>query len=273
MFSFRQMSYGCLLALFLPCVWAQQSADQAQAARQKGAVLFSQNCAACHGSDGRGGERAPSIATRHDIVSLSDADLRLRIDKGVLSAGMPAFGFLGQESVDNLVAYLRQLQGRSAGATAALPGNPATGETLFFHKGNCASCHMMQGHGGFMAEDLSGYGEGRSPDSIRSAITNPDGLPGTPGQATTITTAAGQSFTGLVRAEDNFSVTLQTEDGAFHSLSRATIAKLEPSGHSLMPGDYGTRLSAKELDDLVSYLMTAHPSAERADASRPDKKD
>ena len=79
----------------------------AQSSRQtapRASALFAQNCAACHGSDGRGGERAPNIATRQDVVSMPDARLRAIISDGIPSAGMPSFSVLGEKQVDSIVA-------------------------------------------------------------------------------------------------------------------------------------------------------------------------
>jgi hypothetical protein len=61
-------------------------------------------------------------------------------------------------------------------------------------------------------------------------------------------------LSGLVRNEDNFSLQLQGTDGTFHLLMKSQITKVERTGRSLMPADYGTRLSSAELDDLVSYI-------------------
>ena len=40
-----------------------------------------------------------------------------------------------------------------------------------------------------------------------------------------------------------------------------------------MPTNYGERLSAGELDDLVSYLMTASPNANKADKLHKEEDD
>ena len=62
-------------------------------------------------------------------------------------------------------------------------------------------------------------------------------------------------MTGVVRAEDNLNITLQTEDGRYHFLSRGSLAAVNYTNHSLMPCDYGTRLTSGELDDLVAFLI------------------
>jgi cytochrome c oxidase cbb3-type subunit III len=64
----------------------------------------------------------------------------------------------------------------------------------------------------------------------------------------------GTKYEGVLRAENNFTVVLQTEDGAFHSISRDRMATLA-SKQSLMPQDYGKTLTLKELNDVVSYLI------------------
>lgn len=231
-----------------------------------GAAIFAANCAACHGSDGRGGERAPNIATSHEVVSLADADLKGIVENGIAGAGMPSFRALGADSVNAVVAYLRTLQG--VGAAAALPGDPAAGQTLFFGKAGCSTCHMVGGRGGFLGGDLSGFGRGRTAEAVRTAILDPAIGPQNRGELAQVVTVQGGVFSGLIRAEDNFSVVLQTRDGAFHTFFRDRIRSLNFSGHPLMPQDLRSRLSGKEIDDLVSYLLSASgsPAPEAANA-------
>ena len=64
-------------------------------------------------------------------------------------------------------------------------------------------------------------------------------------------------FTGVIRNEDNFSIQLQSLDGSFHFLTRADVARLEFLPEPIMPADYATTLKPAELDDLVSYLISA----------------
>ena len=73
----------------------------------------------------------------------------------------------------------------------------------------------------------------------------------------TVVNRDGQRFRGSIRNEDNFSLQLQAADGSFHFLLKSDVNRLEYEEHSMMPADYGTRLSQTELNDLVSYLMSA----------------
>jgi hypothetical protein len=50
---------------------------------------------------------------------------------------------------------------------------------------------------------------------------------------------------------------MQALDGTFHFMSKSDIERLEYDAQTLMPADYGSRLSADEMNDVVSYLISA----------------
>src|SRR5262245_7191155 len=58
---------------------------------------FEARCAACHGADGKGGERGPDIISSETARRRSANDLAALIRKGVPAAGMPAFQLPDQE--------------------------------------------------------------------------------------------------------------------------------------------------------------------------------
>lgn len=228
-----------------------------------GAQIFASNCVGCHGLDGTGSQRAPNIVTNPQIVKLSSQEMFRIVSEGVPGTGMPAFKRLGQPAIKATVTYIRGLQGKRA--SAPLPGDPKRGETIFFAEGQCANCHMAGGQGGFIGPDLSTYGQTHSADAIRSAIINPSDRGQTAGLVTAIS-ATGERFEGLVRNEDNFSLQLQSTDGAFHFLSKADIKTIERSQTPLMPSDYGSRLTAAQLNDVVSYVLKIAQSAALPDS-------
>jgi putative heme-binding domain-containing protein len=241
------------LALALLLVAAPSSLRAQVADASAGARTFSTSCAACHGADGRGGERGPNIAAAREVVSLTDADLTAFIRNGVPGSGMPSFSFLGDRTIVDLVAHLRVLQGRTA--QVHVTGDRSVGSTLFFGAGGCAACHTIEGRGGFIATDLSDYGATMPPDRIRAAILDPDGTVGLKAEALDVTTSTGETVHGVVRAEDTFILVLQLEDGRLRRLSKSALRSIRRSGHSLMPTDYGNRLSPKQVDDLVAYIV------------------
>src|SRR5205814_5783143 len=88
--------------------------------------------------------------------------------------------------------------------------NPAAiaGESLFFGKAGCASCHEVNGRGGVTGPDLSAVGQ-MSPDALRAKILNPgisSPAPGGRGGPLTIVakTKDGREIQGVRRNEDTF---------------------------------------------------------------------
>jgi len=232
-----------------------------------GQALFASSCASCHGLDGRGGERAPGVVGNARVQRMSDAEISGIIANGVPDTGMPAFHALTSEQVRAIVEYLRSRQGQEN--AQPLPGDPVRGRAVFFGKGECSSCHMMQGEGGFLGPDLSACGTTRPAKDISDVIINPARIPDPAFRMAVATTRTGERISGIVRNEDNFSVQLQSEDGAFHFLARSDLRKLDYQSKPAMPTNYGQKLDRKELDDLVSYIISvgrkAKPDAVSAD--------
>ncbi len=238
--------------------------QQANASNADGKQVFESRCAGCHGLDGRGGERAPDIASSAKTQQRSDDELYRIIERGVPGTGMPAFGPTGANLKD-VVAFLRQLQGKSD--SAKLPGNAHKGRELFYGRARCSECHAIAGSGGFIASELSGFGRSRSPDEIRQAIVKPGGANRLGGKIT-VKLRDGKEYTGVVRNEDNFSLQLQSLDGDFHLFQKSEIAGFSRQKDSLMPADYGTTLDPEELNDLISFLMSAARDATTNASSR-----
>jgi len=243
----------------------------AQTDTAAGAKIFATNCSGCHGSDGRGGERAPNIATSRNITSLSDKDLSNIIRTGVTGSGMPSFSFFEDNGIANVVAYLRVLQGKTS--NSAITGNPAAGRELFFGYAECSNCHMVHGEGGYIASDLTDFASGISPENFRKAIIQAPEVVPAGSQRVDIVTATGHPISGVLRSEDNFDIVILTRDGRFNRYAKSTLRKLSYTGQSLMPTDYKTRLSPNQIDDIIGYLMLSASSIEpvnRRQKRRPE---
>ena len=229
-----------------------------------GQQTFDSTCASCHGLDGRGGERAPDIATRPEITRLSDQDLLKVLRAGIPEKGMPSFAALGSAKLSALLSYVRSLQGK--GTAMPVVGNTEKGKELYWGKAGCSECHMVNGAGGFLGPDLSKYGENHSVTEIHAAIVKPEKIAGTRGHVAEITAKDGKMYSGLVRNEDNFSLQVLSLDGTFHLFSKSDLAAINFRQEPLMPADYGSRLSATDLDALAAYLASlAHTKQKRGD--------
>src|SRR5690349_9022508 len=232
------------------------AAPAAAAADIKGRTLFTGRCAGCHGLDARGGE-APAIGPGTPAAGRTDDRLQTIIHDGT-QAGMPGFGaLLSRADILALVAHLRTLQragssadGSGGGAIAA--GDAAAGKALFFGKAKCADCHMARGEGGFLASDLTRTR--LDANAIRAAIVRPPASP--KGVLTTVTLRDGKTISGIVRNEDNFSLQLQDDQGAFHLIDKAATTAINRAAEPIMPGDYRQRLSDAEIDHLLSFIAS-----------------
>lgn len=245
---------ACAGAL-VPVMLGQQTQPRQRAAasggRADGRQLFESTCATCHGLDGRGAERGPNIATRPTVRGLSNEELLAILRHGRPASGMPAFNALGAAKLEALLAHLRSLQGMDS--TARPAGDAQKGSELFFRKDGCAECHTVNGKGGFLGPDLSIYGAVTPFVEMREQIEHHDDS--ARARTVTLATRDGQSLTGIVRNEDNFSVQLQTLDGKFHFLERSALTGVNVKDSK----DTGQKmgLSSSEVGALVSYLVDA----------------
>lgn len=222
-------------------------------AQLRGKSVLELKCATCHGLDGLGGEHAPDIVRQTTVKTISDQALLDLIHDGIPQAGMPAFPDISKEDSQALVSYLRFLQGKSGAKLAA--GDPVRGREIFFGEAGCASCHSR---GQSISEDLMGFARDHEAGEIREAIVRPTS---SRPQAATAVARDGRKFSGTIRNEDNASLQLQDEGGRFYLLMKSSLVSVEKKFGEPMPADYGQRLNATELNDLVSYILReARPS-------------
>jgi cytochrome c oxidase cbb3-type subunit 3 len=122
------------------------------------ATLYSQNCAGCHGAEGRGGA-AIALADPVYLAIAGDAAISKVITNGVRGTAMPAFaqsagGMLTDKQIDVITSGIRSRWGRSGILDAANPpsyaeksaGSASRGELAY--KMYCESCHGPGGRGG-----------------------------------------------------------------------------------------------------------------------------
>src|SRR5262245_14101385 len=130
----------------------------------EGGRLFQSNCTGCHGTSG---DQVPGVALMSGKFrrATSDDEVVAIIRKGVAGTAMQPFNFTEQQA-GMIVAYLKAFTGgrptTTAGNTPVL-GDPARGKQIFEGKGNCLSCHSVDGNGSRVGPDLSGSGLPRPP--------------------------------------------------------------------------------------------------------------
>jgi mono/diheme cytochrome c family protein len=121
------------------------------------ATLYSQNCAGCHGAQGRGGA-AIALANPVYLDIVDEASMRKVIANGIHGTSMSAFaqsagGMLTDKQINVITSAIFSRWGRKGILDGSNPptyaakttGNAANGELVY--DTYCASCHGPQGQG------------------------------------------------------------------------------------------------------------------------------
>jgi alcohol dehydrogenase (cytochrome c) len=111
------------LAICLLIAWTSAQPQNAGS----GKPIYGTRCAACHGGDGHGGERAGGIVSR--LAGRNDTELAGVIRKGVPAAGMPGFN-LPDTQMRDLIAFLRSLPARRSPPVVRAKVQTTDGRTL-----------------------------------------------------------------------------------------------------------------------------------------------
>jgi putative heme-binding domain-containing protein len=142
-----------------------------------------------------------------------------------------------------------------------LMGDAAAGRALFFGSSSepgCIVCHSIGGHGGKIAPDLSEIAAKPAKEILQS-ISEPNANVDGKYSTLELTLKNGNRFTGVKRDEDAATIRLYDTSSLppiSRSFLKTDIAKIETLKTSAMPADYTTKLSRKQLLDLVGFLKT-----------------
>ena len=214
------------------------------AAYNRGAALYTANCAGCHGATARGGPGAPDLV--RSLLVLDD-------EKGILIApvlrtGRPDQGMpkpeLTEAQIADVIAWLH-VQTYAAGHRSTyafqdvLTGDAKKGAAYF--QATCSRCHSATG-------DLKGIGarydgfalQARWLPAARWPRRGGRGGRGAPAETSnrgattvTVTLSSGQKVSGTLDRVDDFNVSLRDSAGDYHSFTReGAVPKVVSSSRS-----------------------------------------
>ncbi|MCY4263833.1 MAG: c-type cytochrome [Gammaproteobacteria bacterium] len=230
---------------------AQELGDHqyTSAAIQRGLRIYSRECALCHGPTG-------DLVSGIDLArgqfrnAASDDDLRSAIIEGRAQGQMPAFA-LQEEELNGVIAYIRA--GFDPEGVAVRIGDAEQGQVLFNGKGECASCHRINGQGPRLAPDLSAIGIQRTPAVLQLNLLNPAAAILPINRPLRVVTRDEEIIIGRRLNEDTYTVQLIDSDERLRSLQKSELLSYEISDQ---PSKSATTLDANEVADLVAYLLT-----------------
>ena len=108
-----------------------------------GQVIFIDNCAACHGREGRGNQAlgAPNLTDNDWLYGGDGKSILASVQDGRLGAMPPFAGTLSEDDIVNVANYVASLSGFPSDSLRIQLGKP-----LF---SNCAPCHGADAKGNF----------------------------------------------------------------------------------------------------------------------------
>lgn len=240
-----------LLPVAVQTISAQELSDHqyTSEAIAAGLQVYTQQCALCHGPQG---DTVDGIDLRRGVfrTATSDADLRRLVTSGAAEGRMPAFA-LREEELSGVIAYIRA--GFDPSGVAIKIGDPVRGKLLFEGKGECASCHRVNGVGPRTAPDLSSIGTQRTPASLQMNMLDPATALLPINRPVRIVTRSEETILGRRLNEDTYSVQVIDSQERLRSIDKKDIVSYEISD---APSKQPTNLSSEEVDDVVGYLLT-----------------
>ncbi len=247
------LSFGCTLLAWSPYASAQHATafdviDGKQA--------YQQFCANCHGPDG---DLIVNVDLGHGNFRqpYTDEALAAIISQGIPNTPMPGNPAMAQAQILQIVAYLRSL---AVDQTYTLAGDPGRGQSLYDGKGNCSSCHRLNGRGSGLGPDLSVIGRTRTAVELMESLLDPQALVQPAHRGYAVLTRSGERVAGRLLNRGAFSVQLLDRDERLRSFQ---FAQLQEYGFiaSDMPSLRGL-FDEQEIADLVEFLALQRGDAQ-----------
>ena len=254
----RQVAVCCAGLLVIAAVIAAQEHSYTPADIENGSRLYQSSCAGCHGP---GGDMVPGIDLLRNQFrrATSDVEIIRLIQSGIPGTTMPPSSF-SETQAGAIVAFLRSAapgSGRGgAGAAASVPrGDMAKGRAIFTGKGECGTCHRVNGVGPRVAPELTDIGTIRQPQELQEKLLDPSANIRPANRTVDIVLKDGTSITGHLLNQDTFTIQVLDSRERLVSMPRATVRDLTVRRASPMPS-YRERLTSDEVADLVAYLVS-----------------
>jgi cytochrome c oxidase cbb3-type subunit III len=230
----------------------------------RGADIFAQRCAQCHGPDARGTQTAPDLI--RSLVVLHDRAQQLHgTEMAALLKKAPTHNFDFSESqLADISQFLTRevnltlRSGYSNQPTNMLSGDAHAGEVFFNGAGGCSNCHSPTG-------DLAGIATKYAPDALQQKFVFPATGRGAGGSAgfgpaakrrVTVTPPSGKPVSGTLVKIDDFNVSLVDASGANHSWTRVPGMKVEVvdpyAAHIALLDKY----TDADIHNMTAYLET-----------------
>lgn len=229
----------------------QDHGQYSRADVEAGQRLYGSQCQVCHGVNG---DSIPGIDLKFGKFRRvsSDEDIVRTVTSGIPGVGMPAFVFQPPE-LAAIVAFIRA--GFDPGSAAVRVGNAERGHALFDGKGECATCHRVNGRGPRVAPDLSDIGSIRTLAALQRAVLEPNEALLPIHRPVRLVTRNGETIRARRLNEDTVTVQVIDDHERLRSFDKTDLKQYTVETTAAMPS-FKDRLSTDEVADLIAYLAS-----------------
>jgi putative heme-binding domain-containing protein len=127
------------------------------------------------------------------------------------------------------------------------------------YRQRCAMCHRAGREGFAVGPDLTSM-TANGKEKILTSILDPNAEVAAAYVAYSVETRQGESFLGVLAAENSLAVLLKVPNGETIRLGRESIVSMRGSEKSLMPEGLEEGLDAQALADMLEFVLQAKPA-------------
>jgi cytochrome c oxidase cbb3-type subunit 3 len=232
-----------------------------------GQAIFAAQCAFCHGREATGGASGPDLTDSALVEKDVNGNLIAPVVRGGRAEkGMPPFA-LSETDLKAVVAYVHERKktvdekpGRRRKVTVEdiSTGNVEAGKHYFEGAGGCVKCHSA-------TKDLAGVASRYRGLALmqrmlyptpQNAVQPAEGEQPKPNPAkVTVTLPSGQTMTGSLAHQDEFTIALRDASGWYRSWPTANV-KYTIDDPLKAHADQLPKYTDEDIHNLVAYLQT-----------------
>jgi len=150
-----------------------------------------------------------------------------------------------RDPTDRLRAYRECLTG----------GNAEEGRKIFYERAEaqCFRCHKINGEGGEVGPDLTGFGAKQNREYTLEALTHPNAQIAPGFESVTVVLKSGTTYAGTLKSETSGELEIHSPEDGLVKVKKTDI-QIRERGLSAMPEELRQVLSKSDLRDLVEFL-------------------
>ena len=190
---------------------------------ENGGRLYQSSCAGCHGQEA---PASPASSWPRPVSSCtSDTDLIKIIQAGIPGTAMPPHNFTDQEAGKSW-RYLRNMATVRSGAAPTVlrgVGDAARGRALFEGKGQCTTCHRVNGEAAPRAGPERSRRDAAAARAAPGAARIPNATMRAGNRFFQVVTSDGRTITGRLMNQDSFSIQMLDSNERLVSLPKSAL--------------------------------------------------